>query len=450
MKPQFSRLTLFVCSGLVGLSCLVQEAGAQAVPTDASGGCPIAPATVDGFFEGGKASLNAVANPADSTVVLTPNCPFFQWSEQMFLWLTSPAPSRYGGGSRIMFSPQFFTVSPEDTGGRRSFVPNVVDQPLRMRLRATELSAHGLPVVMSRSGHVIEVAPQKEGAKIPSVRLKSGALVQLSKVKRSLDGALQFFDKAGTQVQPRLLDLKPIARTRVLVAPNVEEPVVPAAALKETIPARKIVVNKVPLFIDLNGNVIDVEPGQADGGVLISQGGSLIYYIAEVNDVFAYHRSMQGAAVIPPTNTILFPQTATDVSAVVSFAAGKGHTILDANALAIETKSSWIEAAAVSNPNDYVQVTAIVPVFNKSDPDNWVPNGQATIKLVMVGLHVVGSTNGHGEMIWATFEHLGNSPNATYAYNTAGGLKTVSQSTAETGYSRRVAHPVPSIRPWLA
>jgi len=34
------------------------------------------------------------------------------------------------------------------------------------------------------------------------------------------------------------------------------------------------VINKIPIFIDSAGNVIDVEPGQADSGVLISQNGS--------------------------------------------------------------------------------------------------------------------------------------------------------------------------------
>lgn len=427
-----AKIALLVCSALAAQGFTL-PVHAQEVPTDAAsvGGCPIAAATVDGFFVGGKSTLNAVANPADSTVVLSPNCPFFQWSEQMYLWLTSPAPAQYGGGSRVMFSPQFFTVTPE-SGGRRTFLPNVAGKPLQMRLRATELGVHGFPVVMSRTGHAIEVLPQKAGAKPPAVKLKSGALVQLSRVTRTAEGKLQLFDKAGKQVEPSILSLKAIPRTRVLLDAKTHATIVPEAALKETIAAHKILVNKVPLFIDLSGNVIDVEPGQADGGVLISQGGSLIYYIAEVNDVFAYHRSMQMAGLIPTPTTINFPQTASDAAAVTSFAAGKGHTILDANALAIETKSSWIEASAVTNPGDYVQETAIVPTFDKTNPNSWVPNGQATIKLVMVGIHVVGSTNGHGEMVWATFEHLGNSPAATYAYNSTSGPKTVNQPTTGT------------------
>jgi hypothetical protein len=35
-------------------------------------------------------------------------------------------------------------------------------------------------------------------------------------------------------------------------------------------------------------------------------------------------------------------------------------------------------------------------------------------------------------MVWGTFEHLGNEPDATYAYNATGGLHTVTQNTSGT------------------
>jgi len=144
----------------------------------------------------------------------------------------------------------------------------------------------------------------------------------------------------------------------------------------------------------------------------------------------AYHRSMQGAAVIPSNTTLTFPLSASDMGPVVAFAASRGHTIKDPNALAIESKSSWVDSSTVSDPSDYIEVSATVPTFDKSDPDSWKPNGEATVKLVMLGLHVVGSANHHGEMVWGTFEHLGNAPNATYAYNSTSGIKTVLQDTS--------------------
>ena len=50
----------------------------------------------------------------------------------------------------------------------------------------------------------------------------------------------------------------------------------------------------------------------------------------------------------------------------------------------------------------------------------------------MLGLHIAGSLNQHGEMAWTTFEHIGNAPNATYAYNSTSGLKTIAQNTTGT------------------
>ena len=412
---------------------VAQTAAAQAVPTDAAGGCPISPATVASFFESGTVTLNGVVKPADSTVALAPNCGFFQWTEQMFLWLTSPAPATYGGGSHVMFSPQFYTVSPEDSSGRRSFIPNSPGRPINMFLRAMELGPHGLPIVMARTGQIVEVPHEMPGQKPPSIRLGNGKLIpgtQVQNVRKTEQGTLELLDARGKLLAPKVLKLAPIVRQRALLSADRPVPVVPVKAFTSAIQARKLVVKGIPIFIDPAGNVIDVEPGQADSGVLISQNGSLIYYIIAVNDVFAFHRTMQGAAVIPPNTNIAFPTSMADVNAVVSFAASKGHTIQDPKALAIETKSSWMDASKVPNPNDYIQVEAVVPTFDKSNPNNWVPNGQTTLKLVMLGLHVVGSTSGHGEMVWGTFEHEGNAPNATYAYNSTSGMKTVAQNTS--------------------
>lgn len=412
---------------------LAQTAAAQAVPTDAAGGCPISPATVASFFQSGTVTLNGVVKPADSTVPLAPNCGFFQWTEQMFLWLTSPAPATYGGGSHVMFSPQFYTVSPEDSSGRRSFIPNSPGRPINMFLRAMELGPHGLPIVMARTGQIVEVPHEKPGQKPPSIRLANGRLIpgtQIQNVRKTEQGTLELLDARGKLLAPKVLKLAPIVRQRALLSADRPVPVVPVKAFTSAIQARKLIIKGFPIFVDPAGNVIDVEPGQADSGVLISQNGSLIYYIIAVNDVFAFHRTMQGAAVIPPNTNIAFPTSMADVNAVVSFAAGKGHTIQDPKALAIETKSSWMDASKVPNPNDYIQVEAVVPTFDKSNPNSWVPNGQTALKLVMLGLHVVGSTSGHGEMVWGTFEHEGNAPNATYAYNSTSGMKTVTQDTA--------------------
>jgi hypothetical protein len=63
----------------------------------------------------------------------------------------------------------------------------------------------------------------------------------------------------------------------------------------------------------------------------------------------------------------------------------------------------------------------------------------------MLGMHVVGSTKGHPEMIWATFEHFGNTPNAAYTYNATAGPnpKTVAQDTTGTWLFSANGAPAP-------
>lgn len=413
----------------------VAVARAQSVPMDAQPACAISPTAFAAMFETGAVTLNGVVKPADSTVNLTPNCGFFSWSEQMFLWLTSPAPAQYGGGSRIMFSPSFYTASPPFSapdGTRRDFIPNRPGLPIRMMLRATELGPHMLPALISKTGQVIEVQRADPDKPVPPVvRLQNGALVRLTSVRRGPTGMLQFFGARGAKLQVRKIATPTISRQSVRLRSGKLAHIVPMEAMQTAIQARKFIIGGIPIFIDPSNTVIDVEPGQADGGVLISQNGSLIYYIIALNDVFAYSRTMRGAPIIPEPTTLTMPMTAADAAAITSFAAAHGHVIADPEALAIESKSSWIAASAVSDPGDYVVAQATVPVFDKSNPNMWVAtSAQTTIPVVMVGIHVVGSTNGHGEMVWGSFEHVSNAPNASYNYSSTSGIKTVPQNTS--------------------
>lgn len=96
---------------------------------------------------------------------------------------------------------------------------------------------------------------------------------------------------------------------------------------------------------------------------------------------------------------------------------------IDYLSMALEVKASWVKAASLRNPENYIRQTGVVPVFDDSKV-NYVQTGVETAELALVGLHVVGSVNGHPEMIWATFEHADNAPSASYAYNdTQGNLR---------------------------
>ena len=427
------RTAIGLSFGAAATALLFHPASAQPLPPDAQPLCAIPPAQFNAMFESGSVTLNGVVKPANSTLSLDPpplNCPFFTWSEQMFLWMTSPAPRRYGGGGRIMFSPSFYTVSPpipssdpNPDNWRRNFIRNVPGLPIRMQLRTTELGPHLRPVVLSRAGQVVEVIrPARAGPRpVPSVRLRSGATVPLADVRRAPSGALQFFDTRGRVLQVRMPVLPQVQRTMVRMQDGTRVPMVPLSSVRDAIQARRFDFHGIPVFLDPAGNVIDVEPGQADSGVLLTQGNSLIYYIIVVNDVFAWHRTMQGPGLIPDPTPITFPLTMANANSVVAFAATHNATIVDPEALAIESKSSWVAASQVANPSDYVQVRATVPTFDTSNPNEWVANGEQTINLVMVGIHIVGSTLHHGEMVWASYEHFGNAPNDAYSYNSTSG-----------------------------
>lgn len=291
------------------------------LPADVSVSCTVSPADFDKWFLSGKATENGVVSPANSvTFPHENNCSFYLWSQQMFLWLTSPLP---GQGITVMESPLFYSVSPANNG-KRVLIPHTAGKNL----------------------------------KVSATLIQSG-------------------------------------------------------------PNRKL------LLLDAAGNVVDSEEGQATGDALMAQNGSLVYYISMVNDVYAFYLNGTRDRKL---NASQFPTTAGARDSICAYARTKGVTLPDSNALAMELKTSWVEASTLSNTSNYVTIDADIPVYKKTD-NTWipvVPNRDTTVKLALVGIHVVGSLAGHPEMSWATFEHNKNTPNAAYSYLTTNNtVKTV-------------------------
>ena len=388
------------------------------LPLDAKPTCVVTPAAFAGWFESGAVTLNGVVKPANSvTFPNIPNCSFYQWSHQMFLWLTSPAPARYGGGSRIFDSPTFYDVSPLNALGERTFVPHVPGKIRAFSLKTAQAGPNGLPIVLDKSGRMFEVeeAPLAPSGK-QQIRDAQGDLLEVASATFDKTGGLVLRDKVGAVID---LNLGP-------------QPQSPGPG-RETPRARKLMVGKAPVFLDAAGKVIEVEQGQAGAGeVLEAQNGSLVYYSIMVNDVFAYFLTGAKTGGILPAPT-QFPTTNAQLNQVIAFAAAHGKTFPDPEALAIEIKTSWVEVAGLANPGSYITMTATIPTYDKTDPKLWVQKGETTTQLALVGMHVVGSTAGHPEMIWGTFEHFGTAPNATYSYiDTANVTRTVPQNTAGT------------------
>jgi hypothetical protein len=393
---------------------------AQSIPTDPKATCVVTPTMFASWFQTGTPALNGVVNPANSvTFPNSGNCSFYQWSEQMFLWLASPAPSQYGGDGRVFDSPVFYDVSAVDGNGNRSFLPHVPGQLRFFNVRTSQAGPHGLPVIFDRAGRMLEVErPQIAPSGRQLIRNTAGSLVEVGRVTLGANKRAAFVDPAGRPIAPQL-------------APR--PAVIAARTLKNPLTVQRFIVGGLPIFVDPFGNVLDVEEGQAGGGgALLAQNGSLIYYTTMVNDVYAYFLSGTKNGGITPAPT-QFPTTQANLNQVTAYAGTFGVTFPDPNALAIEVKAAWIETSNLPNPGNYLTMTATIPTYDKSNPNQWVPNGQTNAQLAMVGMHVVGSTAGHPEMVWATFEHVGNAPSATYQYiNTSNQTIAVNQNTAGT------------------
>ncbi len=168
------------------------------------------------------------------------------------------------------------------------------------------------------------------------------------------------------------------------------------------------------------------ETGQAGGGgVLMSQGESLVYYGIHVNDVYAYFLTgLKNTAITAD----VFPNSKANLDVIEQYVSTlEGVTLPDANALTLELKTAWVDAATVSDVSQYITIKAEVPKYTPLLPPlfflgktglirEWELTGTEQLTLVLVGMHVVGSVNGHPEMVWATFEHINNAPDNNYIY----------------------------------
>jgi hypothetical protein len=165
------------------------------------------------------------------------------------------------------------------------------------------------------------------------------------------------------------------------------------------------------------------EFGQAgSSGVLMSQGKSLVYYGLAANDAYAYFLTGQKTPNSSLSGKTMFPHNDVDLLDLKTYLASSwpNVTLLTGDQLAMELKTSWVEASTLSNPDDYITVTGTVPNFVSSKDntvmsvDSTTPN--KTVNLALTGMHVVGTVQDHPEFVWATFEHVNNAPDAPYYY----------------------------------
>ncbi|MGJ8626218.1 MAG: hypothetical protein ACSHXB_04585 [Sulfitobacter sp.] len=174
------------------------------------------------------------------------------------------------------------------------------------------------------------------------------------------------------------------------------------------------------------------EFGQAgSSGVLMSQGKSLVYYGLAVNDAYAYFLSGQKTSAPSLADKTTFPANDVDLDALKTYLAADWPDVklLTGDQLAMELKTSWVEAKTLENPEDYLIVSGTIPNFvaDKSNKVMKVDKGKPTktVDLALTGMHVVGTVQNHPEFVWATFEHVTNVPDAPYYYLADDGTTTL-------------------------
>ena len=435
------RIALTLGAAALGLTV---AASGQQLPPDALATCTVTQSSFNSWFDAGHPSLNGSVKAANSiTFVPSNNCAFYAWSHQMFMWLTSPAPSLYGGKGRIFNSPVFYDVSVL-ANGQRHFIAHV-QRPTPFVLGAAKVGVNDLPVVLDRKGIAREIIDAPRAASGRPTILVAGKPVEIQNITGAPGAKATLIDRAGKPIAASVA-LRPEIVPKGLLAPQsrlmaIGGPKLTTASarmdfvlarLKNSRIAERFVFNGKPIFVDLSsGAVIDIDAGQAGGnGVLLAQNGSVIFYQTVVNDVYAYFLTGQSHHALPASNQ--FPTTGPMSAAITQYAATNGvknKVIVDPEALTIEAKISWIEVtASLPNPGSYITTQAIIPVYNTSSTTSWPVASSRVATLAMVGVHVVGSVAGHPEMFWATFEHFGNTPLAQYPYNNSAGTQNVMPS----------------------
>lgn len=370
------------------------------LPQDVYPICTISVDSLNAWFLSGKATENGAVSPANSVEFPhRDNCDFYQWAERMFLWVTSPAPAQYGFNGRVLESPIFYTVVTDSLGGLQ-LIQNGPGQIFSGVSALRKSGPNRLPIFADKSGHLFEVQFHKPGEKV-LVKNQAGQVIQLGPVQKAANGPTLLMDKAGKPIENFTFVTNLVHPERVLHVFNTATGTV---------------------VFDNNGHEVDTELDQATGDALMAHDGSLVYYITMVNDMYAFFRTAVLKKYMPGN---AFPTTAGARDSIINFAHRLGYPLpADPNALAIEIKSSWVLADKLRDSANYVTVDAMVPDYDKVNDSTWIPVAKKKVRLALVGIHIVGGASHHPEMIWATFEHVGNTPDSAYQYLAGNGQTT--------------------------
>jgi hypothetical protein len=377
-------------------------------------GCP--PMDITDWFLSRAITVNGMVNPPDNVNFPEKgDCNFYQWAEHMFLWVTSPPLPGYGEGPYVFDSPVFFEVSPPVGNQPPAVVARSFERPKVATVSISTRGPTGDLVVFDEQGKMYGLV-QVEGGSNPVAEIKRddsrSSKIEIGSVGVGPGGNPIFLDKSGKIIKgPR--DEIPILRD------------INGDFIVFKLPGENTIkVNGQLFFLDQFGKAVAAGPGQADQDkhVLMIQKWwgtpdvkQLVYYLVQVNDVYAYFQKGKNDKKISATT---FPMNQWELDAVKTYA---NIAFPDQEALIVELKSSWIELPNPRNYEDYVSINAQVPDFEIVSDTHWRRRGLRWTKLAMAGMHIAFSVKGHPELVWATFEHVSNAPNVLYSYWDKGG-----------------------------
>ncbi|MBR0717033.1 hypothetical protein [Bradyrhizobium liaoningense] len=387
----------------------VHAAAQTALPADVRPTCTVAPAELKSWFKDNEVKKDGPVRPADS-LAFSPNslCSFYKWSEQMFLWLTSPL----SPGRHTFNSSEFFAVSAPGLDGNHERALIRQDSPEQKGFGPSIVLVPAKPsVVTDNSGQKRPVVTLQAPANAPSPFVdQSNKPVGVARIAATADGKPILLDQFN-----KALDVKQASNgAPALVGPS-------ATTVK--LANATVAIGKAQRLLTVDGAVVDLdqsETGQATNDVLMTKDSAIVFYLIQVNDVFAYFKVGVGNNTIPTPQ-----QLPTDAPALVTTenfaktqpAPYKKDSFGDRTALAMELKSSWVDVETLPTAvrKDYLTIKADIPTYEITGEVR-KPTGSKPGELALVGFHVVGTVQGHPEMVWATFEHVNNAPNVKYSY----------------------------------